>query len=233
MRQSSTFLLLLASFLASSVLGGTADDYCCLCDDCFGPDPSKYDFLVESNLYGVKSCVELDYTMSVDLGPNSGSCSAERDASYNCCCTGATAGCNEAEAPPTPAPRGNFPAGNEPWCDLCLNGQFPLFPYTTTAIAYIRGNSNCQDLYWMGRTNNIPSALCYPIQNFMEEPCGCLPEGTAPTPSSPSPPSPNTPDGQKTPKNWNREDLKIGEMGLVSGIATSTHTRGLKETEDA
>jgi hypothetical protein len=235
MMRQTPFLLVLASFLARSVLGGTADDYCCLCDDCFGPDPSKYDFRVDSDQYGVKTCVELDYQMSVNLAPTSNTCTSERDAAYNCCCTGATSGCSSEEAPPTPAPRSNFPAGNEPFCSLCINGQFPLNPYTVTAVAYIPGNPSCQDLYWMGQTFNIPSALCYPIQNFMAEPCGCLPTD-APTPAAPTPttPTPNDPvaNEMKTPKDWNREDFKIGEIGLVSGIMTSTHGRVLPETED-
>jgi hypothetical protein len=116
-----------------------------------------------------------------DLAPLSEACfESQREYREICCnteCTLPPAIEQEWEPVGIPLP---FPEGEYPYCDLCKpgdgpNGQYPLKPNTITAIAYVPGNPSCADLYWMGRTGNLPAAMCYPLQNFMLEPCGCTP----------------------------------------------------------
>jgi hypothetical protein len=74
---------------------------------------------------------------------------------------------------PQPAPVSNMPKGDEPYCDLCLDGSYPNRPNTVTAILYMEGNPTCHQLYHMGRTGNIPDRLCNPLVDFFQAPCGC------------------------------------------------------------
>lgn len=233
MKQTTSLLLALASLLVGvPSVQAALDGYCCLCDGCYTVDSTKYEDFLETDDWGKVSCVELDYKMTLELDMTVSSQAAKCSSYINnwkrCCCTSERNGCNFVDRPPSNPPKGNFPAGDHPWCDLCANGQYPEEPYTVAAIAYLPGNPTCADLYWMGRTGNIPQALCYPIQNFMVNPCGCLPSQPAPTPSNPTPSPPTSPSFQKPKvpqRNW-KEDYKIGVIGRARGV---TNVRGLKE----
>lgn len=84
-------------------------------------------------------------------------------------------------------------AWSYPICDLCFGGGYPNKPYTITAVQYINGNPTCADLYLMGLNGEIDPLLCYPMQLYMQKPCGCFTQdednwnetnwGTSTTPS--------------------------------------------------
>jgi hypothetical protein len=143
---------------------------------------------VKSSTYGEMTCVELDFKLLTSLDGRSdyghAVCSKEVEEWRDCCCqSSSVSGLSDEQcgfAPPLPIaepiPHVNYPEGPHPHCDLCKNGHFPGNPYMMTAIAYVPGNPTCMDLYWMGRTGNVPGSICWPLQNFMEKPCGCLPE---------------------------------------------------------
>uniref|UniRef100_A0A7S3PDW3 Uncharacterized protein n=1 Tax=Amphora coffeiformis TaxID=265554 RepID=A0A7S3PDW3_9STRA len=226
MKQLSLVFLVLASLL-SGCIAAIDDQICCLCGGCYGVHSSKRSFILTSQNFGTVSCTELDFDMG-DLEIDKASsrysasdasiCEANRAAHRDCCCTDTTT-CTSGERPATdpPKPTNNFPAGDHPTCHICKNQQYPRNPFTIATVAYIAGNPSCADLYWMGRTNNIPEALCYPLQGFMENPCGCLPEGTppSPTPPSPTPPFPLP----KVPQTIPKDAFKIGLVGRADGAA--------------
>lgn len=58
-------------------------------------------------------------------------------------------------------------------CNLCFNGEPPGKPYTITAVLYLPGNPTCKELYDMGQEGKIDQAICYPLQLYMQKPCGC------------------------------------------------------------
>lgn len=219
------FFLVMANLLSSRF---SVQAECCLCAGCRGVDPSKYGYELYSDEFEDQmSCVELDWKVD---GLNGNSCSAETNKWRKCCCSNGNAnGCPASlDAVPTDPPRVNFPAGNYPYCDLCKNGQYPKSPYSVATIASIPGNPTCSDLYWMGRSNNIPASICYPVQNFLEEPCGCRPEGagnpqSGPTPSQPNPtpsqpnPAPTPFTSPKDPQRTTKDNLRIGVVGRAHG----------------
>jgi hypothetical protein len=147
-----------------------AGQACCLCGDCSTVPKERQGWYVDENQ---KTCTGLDFEF-FRLKPRSEQCfEAQRQYRETCCNTKCT--------PPAPIEQEWepvsvwFPEGRFGYCDLCKNGQYPRSPYNVTTIATVPGNPTCADLYWMGRTNNIPASICYPIQNFMEAGCGCLP----------------------------------------------------------
>lgn len=222
MKQALFFVL--ASLLSSIV---SAQNECCLCDGCYGVHSSKFDFeLYSSHFKKQMSCVSLDWELTDNVAKGSGVCNAEIAQWRGCCCSaGNSNGCNSLERQPTEPPRVNLPAGNYPYCDLCKNKQFPLNPYNVATIASVPGNPTCGDLYWMGRSNNIPASICYPIQNFLEDSCGCLPaNGPTPNPPTPRPPTPSPPSpanppfrGPKDKIRTTKDNLRIGVVGRARG----------------
>ena len=229
-----TFLFALTSLL-STIHFVQGASFCCLCDGCYGVDSSKFEFILKSDHFNEEmSCVDLDYKMTTQISSStSTACSSEVAKWRGCCCSsGSSSGCKSLERPPTTPPQVNFPAGNFPYCDLCKNGEYPRNPYNIATIASVPGNPTCSDLYWMGRSNNIPASICYPIQNFLEgdEACGCLPKNGNP---SPSPPSPAPPAFQKPkePQRTTKDDLKIGVVGRARGVTNSANVRALEAVE--
>ena len=231
MMKQTSFVLL---FLTSLLLGCRAaidDEVCCLCGGCYGVNNQKYSFILTSQNFGTISCTELDFQMGdLEISKSSpkysasdvGICNANRAQHRQCCCTPDNT-CQSGERPVTdpPKPTNNFPAGNYPTCHLCQDQGYPGNPFTVATVAYIPGNPSCADLYWMGRTNNIPEALCYPLQGFMANPCGCS-GGPAPTPSAPTPtpPAPAPPFPlPKVPQTIPKDTHKLGMVGRAQGAA--------------
>lgn len=116
---------------------------------------------------------------NINLLPGSAVCVKEQDLYRRSCCD-PTYNPLPVVQSPTASPGSNYPQGNEPVCDLCMDGSYPTKPNTVTAVLYIPGNPTCQDLYWMGLSGNIADYMCYPLQDYMQEPCGCI-TNTAPT----------------------------------------------------
>ena len=228
MMKQISFILFFFSSLFYRCSAAIDDQICCLCGGCYGVHSTKRSFILTSQNFGTISCTELDFDMGdLEIDQSSPSysasdaniCEANRAAHRECCCTD-TNTCQSGERPATdpPKPTNNFPAGNYPTCHLCKNQQYPRNPFAIATVAYIPGNPSCADLYWMGRTNNIPEALCYPLQGFMENPCGCLPEGTQP--SSPTPPAPAPPlPVPKVPQTIPKDAQKLGLIGRAQGAA--------------
>lgn len=177
-------------------------NYCCLCDGCYGVDSSRFEHVITSSR---QSCVALDWDMTSDLKlgsnepdaeENRRACLGMRSAFEATCCSadmGTDANGADVPVPPSLAPEVYQPEpyfcdsrGPHPFCSLCRNGSFPTQPYNVATVAGIPGNPTCSDLYMMGITNNLPAAYCYPLQNFLEEPCGCEPEAP-PGPLCPAP----------------------------------------------
>jgi len=121
--------------------------------------------------YGL-TCGGLELNMTGVYSPGSAEC-ADLQGKYRKSCCDATYTPIPVEQPPTPPPGSSYPQGNEPICDICLDGSFPTKPFSVTAVLYIPGNPKCEDLFWMGRAGTIPGRLCYPLQDYMQVPCGC------------------------------------------------------------
>jgi len=123
--------------------------------------------------YGL-TCGGLELNMTGVYSPGSAEC-ADLQGKYRKSCCDATYTPIPVEQPPTPPPGSSYPQGNEPICDICLDGSFPTKPFSVTAVLYISDNPKCEDLFWMGRAGTIPGRLCYPLQDYMQVPCGCKP----------------------------------------------------------
>ena len=187
---------------------GFEDQFCCLCEDC--DYPLRDELLI--NPFGL-TCARLDGDMinpDNDSKPGNNLCIDLQNEFRTPCC--------DPEADPvdvpqisTPAPSPTLPPGDEPYCDLCEGGAYPTKPYTLVAAAYIPGTNTCADLYWMGRKGHIDGALCYPMQIFLKDACGCLPPSPEPTPA-PTPKKPTIPQMKMRPPT-KKDDLKLGYPG--------------------
>ena len=220
MRRSTLFLLLANSV---SVVWGFGNN-CCLCNGCSSTVTSQ-DYEMNVAPFGQVSCPELDFQllMGGQVAGGSSTCTNIQNTWRTCCCTSNTAGCNFIDVSPADPPPVVFPAGSYPWCDICDGGVYPGNPGTITMVAYIPGNPTCADLYWMGRTYNIPDAMCQPLRSFMRIPCGCLTPGTPPG-GNPPPADPNPPVvfmGPKPVDTTSRNNLRIGVLELTRGGAYS------------
>jgi len=142
--------------------------FCCLCEDCDYPPNQRIGWFVNENN---KTCKDLDSEFIRTLPPQSETCFEQQNQFRDTCCD-LTCKPKEIEQTWDPVIPPMMP-GDEPLCHLCSNGQFPTKPYTITTIAGIVGHPTCEDLYWMGRTGNMPLATCYPVQKFGHTPCGC------------------------------------------------------------
>ena len=224
--------------------GRVEDRFCCLCEGCDFPIRDK--LLI--NPYGL-TCQKLDSDMfnpNNDSKPGNELClSLQEDFRPPCC----DPNINPDDVPQisTPAPSPSMSQGDEPPCDICTDGSYPAKPYTLITAAYIPGTHTCSELYWMGRKGHILASLCYPIQIFLKDSCGCglvIQEPTssptgypAPLPTlspsleptkAPTPQSPTLPQmmmGISVQKN----DLKLGYPGeRVRGSTGINHSpRGL------
>lgn len=63
--------------------------------------------------------------------------------------------------------------GSAPVCDICPDGLYPLRPDAHPRDTGIEGNPSCADLYWKGRTGQIPADRCGELRKDLEDPCGC------------------------------------------------------------
>jgi len=221
-------------------------DNCCLCKFgdwpeafCF-PHADKADKWIEVG----KQCADLVDDL-YDFDEYTGECNSGRAPYKQKCCT------SQAQFPvtdvpqpqPTLAPNEVRPQGIHPLCDICFNKQYPGKPYTITSVTYVSGNPTCRDLFFMGLNKEIDGAMCYPLQLFMQGPCGCdLPPGPGGPPTTPSqagptpapsiaqtsaPVVPVIPMMMVRPPDLNKDSLKLS-AGRVRGSTNSYRERGLK-----
>ena len=184
-------LLLLAT--ANAQAPNYEEDYCCLCPNC-GPRANPYTEVDSQGTICATLGSEMRDPQSIYQPGNDACKNAIKDHRDRCCdpnYSGPAIAQSNAEPED---PSDNYPQGTEPNCDVCIDGSFPKKPHTITAVLYLPGNPTCEDLYYMGRTGNIPSRLCYPLQDYMVDPCGCpptSPSSTVTVQSAPSPPAPS------------------------------------------
>jgi len=107
-----------------------------------------------------------------------------------------------------------YPQGDNDPCEVCYkDNSFPSKPFTVTAILYMPGNPTCEDLFYMGRQGSIPNRLCYPLQDYMQGPCGCDGSGGGGGGSPPSGGgggSGGVPNRKKRPASANKNNFKLG-----------------------
>jgi hypothetical protein len=162
------------------------DELCCLCDECYFPASGRDNLNVDQ--FGT-TCYEQLLSMADTENSStngSGECTKQIALHRNRCCNSAYTPIDIAIAP-TPAPVINLPFGSEPFCNLCTDGRFPGKPKTVTAVLYIPGNPKCELLYYMGQRGLIEDRLCNPMQDYLEEACGCADAVTAQAPVAPVP----------------------------------------------
>jgi hypothetical protein len=165
------------------------DELCCLCDECYFPASGRDNLNVDQ--FGT-TCYDqlLSMADTENASTNgSGECTKQIALHRRRCCDSSYTPIDIAIAP-TPAPVINLPYGNEPFCNLCPDGRFPGIPKTVTAVLYIPGNPTCEILYYMGRRGLIEDRLCNPVQDYLEEACGCADPPTPQAPPAPTPPAP-------------------------------------------
>jgi hypothetical protein len=158
------------------------DELCCLCDECNSPASGRGYLNVDE--FGT-TCYEQQLSMAdTENASTNGSeeCTNQINLHRRRCCDSTFIPIDIAIAP-TPAPVINLPNGTEPYCDLCADGRFPGLPKTVTAVLYIPGNPTCELLYEMGRRGRILDRLCNPMQDSLEEGCGCADAPLAPAPT--------------------------------------------------
>ena len=75
--------------------------------------------------------------------------------------------------PGPPTYTANYPGGF-PVCYLCgaADSGPPQYPDVIPDLD-LPAQHSCIDLYNLGITGSMPTALCGPIQKLVEEPCGC------------------------------------------------------------
>jgi hypothetical protein len=162
------------------------DELCCLCDECYFPAAGRDDLNVDQ--FGTTCSDQLLSMADTDNASTNGSGACRRQIALHrrrCCDPDYTP--IEIAIAPTPAPVINLPYGSEPYCNLCPDGRFPGIPKTVTAVLYIPGNPTCEILYYMGRRGHIEERLCNPMQDYLEEACGCV---DPPIPRAPVAPVP-------------------------------------------
>jgi hypothetical protein len=188
--------------MASLVARAVADEefgLCCLCEECYLPASGRGSrFVDESGLTCDMLLLEMaDPTNESKVG--SSACQSLQNSFRRTCCDSTYQPPEVAQAP-TPAPLINLPRGTEPLCDLCEDGAFPGLPRTVTAVLYIDGNPTCELLYYMGLYGLIEDRLCNPIQNSLEQGCGCGIYDPDYTTSLPLPSPTDVPSSSPTPE---------------------------------
>lgn len=189
MMNLSAWIVLFCTVVISSPYTVSAegiDELCCLCDECFFPASGRDNLNVDE--FGT-TCYEQLLSMADTENSStngSGECTKQIALHRRRCCDSSYTPIEIAVAP-TPAPVINLPYGSESYCDLCTDGRFPGLPKTVTAVLYIPGNPTCELLYYMGRRGLIEDRLCNPMQDYLEEGCGCA---DPPTPKAPAAPAP-------------------------------------------
>jgi hypothetical protein len=162
------------------------DELCCLCDECSSPASGRDNLNVDQ--FGTTCYDQLLSMADTDNASTNGSgeCTKQIALHRRRCCDSSYSPI-EIVIAPTPAPVINLPYGSEPYCNLCPDGRFPGIPKTVTAVLYIPGNPTCEILYYMGRRGLIEDRLCNPMQDYLEEACGCA---DPPIPQAPVAPAP-------------------------------------------
>ena len=167
--QSACLLVFTGCWISKKVLAGDSTDLCCLCDRCGLAASGRGNLKIDAS--GL-TCDLLAVEMADLYAPGDKTCKAMQGKFRPTCCDGDVE-VIEVLQPPTPMPSVLYPQGKEPWCDLCKDGSFPALSHTLVAVLYLPEAHTCRDLYYLGRSKNIPDQLCKPMQYFMKEPCGC------------------------------------------------------------
>lgn len=143
---------------------------CCLCSGCGPMVDDRVDHFVDG--YG-KTCNDL-YLELADPGndsrPGTDECVHQISIYRPVCC--------DPEFDPVPVtqiPTSAPLIGDEPVCNICLDGSFPTLPYSmiVTLPRFIEGVKTCEELYYMGIYGFIPEQICKPLVKYAEGPCGC------------------------------------------------------------
>lgn len=67
-----------------------------------------------------------------------------------------------------------YPRGNNSLCNICIDGRVPTKRYTIICSTYLRKSFSCVQLYDYGKTGNIGDVICYPLQVYVRDVCGCV-----------------------------------------------------------
>jgi len=204
-------VLLLLTLLVASV--SAVDPKCCVCPGC-RDQAGRFDL----NLGGWITCADVDLEMARDLQPGTSECTSKQNEYYDRCCNANFNFNGVVEKVPDPnsiaAKQQTYPLGDNDPCEVCYkDNSFPSKPYTVTAILYMPGNPTCEDLFYMGRQGSIPDRLCYPLQDYMQGPCGCDGSGSGGGGSPPSGGgggSGGVPNRKKRPASANKNNFKLG-----------------------
>lgn len=128
---------------------------------------------------------------------------------------------------PTPAPHFGMEEGNEPICNICLDGSYPTQPYAVvvTFDRFVKGQKTCDELYRIGLTGNISDQICNPMVNFAKRPCGCLSvtdyNYMEPSPTRQPPEMPvSSPTASPSNKMLPRPTLQPTEMPVLNSTAS-------------
>jgi hypothetical protein len=119
----------------------------------------------------VMSCNECALKLASQYSPGS-TCNSQASKFRNACC-------NKNIKPTVyqktqAAPKANpYAKGPNPSCPVCHYGVSPKKPNTVTAVLGMKGNPTCLELDQMGRAGQITTKMCAPLQDYMDQPCGC------------------------------------------------------------
>lgn len=124
-----------------------------------GPHPSKDTFYVQQGV----TCNDMYMDALDDF-----SICEEIKRKYKVCCSGTT---NATQAPQIHLKETLQPTGMYKSCNLCLSGEEPRNKNTYIHSNFVKGT--CGELNMKGKSGNIPEMVCYPLQKYAIEVCGC------------------------------------------------------------
>jgi hypothetical protein len=159
---------IITAVIAFITLYTAAADPCCLCGVC-QPAQGRGDVFVDSK---GTTCTDKFLEVAEFQVAGTSSCQVQTSMYYGRCCDLSKSVTQiQQDAPGDPCEK--YPRSNNPTCTLCHDGAYPKKPSTGTAILGMQGNPSCADLYCIGLRGGITDQMCNPLQDYMDEPCGC------------------------------------------------------------
>jgi len=162
------FLALLLLHIDSGLAGTTVIQVtasCCLCNYCSPPPASRGSVFVTST--STCNMMALYMANPSNMSPGTPTCTEYQQTYRSQCCSASAA------TAPAPAPTTVEKTGPYEVCHVCPSGRVPSNVNAFTSVLFIPGSNTCGQLFNLGLTGNIPTAMCPSLQTFMRTPCGC------------------------------------------------------------
>lgn len=91
------------------------------------------------------------------------------------CCNENIQGTGVPQPPPVSFSGIVYPKGKYPICHLCESKLPPTKKSPIITSPFLGGSYSCAQLYDYGLKGNVLNSLCYPLQVYSKDRCGCIP----------------------------------------------------------